>query len=185
MVDRVLISTTGAKVSKPGANVSTCSNKDLLFNSARYRSGMIYAGGQGLSISSSGSNFLTTNSKSSLGYIPLVVSTEKIMGAREWSDAEEEFWISHINMFETTTSTYTPVHGDFDFPSEGSSYSGSSPFGTKTYYGWSSRRSMTNFIVAGRNYEDLATTSEQNTNCNYYVLRIPCAFGYMNSTYFG
>ena len=168
MVDRVLISTTGAKVSKPGANVSTCSNKDLLFNSARYRSGMIYAGGQGLSISSSGSNFLTTNSKSSLGYIPLVAISEKNNGSFDFSSGEGS--VSNISSWHFTSSEIQPVSFNPVAPSPGSTGTGTMD---------------ATHITENRSYSGISSANENATNVNYVVLRIPCAYGYMTSSYFG
>ena len=64
----------GLYVSKANSDVLTCDNKDLLFtsNERAGAGGLIYAGGSQSSVSS-GINFLTTGSKSSLGYIPMVI----------------------------------------------------------------------------------------------------------------
>ena len=37
----------------------------------------------------------------------------------------------------------------------------------------------------GRSYSGISTSQENAFNVSYFVLRIPCAYGYMNSTYFG
>ena len=71
----------GLLVSKPTENVLTTAAKNMLFDSRLNRTGQVYAGANNIgSIGSSGDNFLTTNSKSSLGYIPLVIVSEKNKG---------------------------------------------------------------------------------------------------------
>ena len=87
MSNRVLLgnlgsNTVGLKVSKEGADVTTCAQKDLLFDSTSVRTGLVYAGAKGLTLNDSADNFLTTGSKASLGYIQLVISVEKNMGNR-------------------------------------------------------------------------------------------------------
>ena len=82
MANRVLLGnrSTGDTecISKAGSNVVSCNRKDLLFDSSQQRAGEIYAGTQSsLCIRS---KLLTTNSKSNLGYIPLVVCTEDKRG---------------------------------------------------------------------------------------------------------
>ena len=73
----------GLLVSKPTENVLTTAAKNMLFDSRLNRTGQVYAGANNIaSIGSSGDNFLTTNSKSSLGYIPLVIVSEKNKGER-------------------------------------------------------------------------------------------------------
>ena len=37
----------------------------------------------------------------------------------------------------------------------------------------------------GRAYDGVSTANENALDVSFFVLRIPCAFGYMNSTYFG
>ena len=36
----------------------------------------------------------------------------------------------------------------------------------------------------GRSYDNLSASAENCLNCNYYVLRIPCGYGYMTSSFF-
>ena len=86
MGNRVILGTRGNDhglfVSKEGHNVLNCARKELIFDSTSHRSGLVYAGAKGLSLSTTPDNFLTTGSKGNLGYIPLVIFTEKNMGER-------------------------------------------------------------------------------------------------------
>jgi len=89
MANRILIGNRstggyGLYVSKAGSDVLSCAPKDLLFDSRQgVGSGLVYAFGTDQDLSSSGQNFLTTNSKDALGYIPLVVYAEKLKSG--WS----------------------------------------------------------------------------------------------------
>lgn len=168
MANRVLLGNRstggyGLYVSKDGADVTSCAKKDLLFDSTSVRSGMVYAGATGLTLNDSADNFLTTGSKTSLGYIPLVISVEKNMGERFEGDGSEYVEVDEISIWKTTTSTYTPCTAKaLGFSSSG--YSGP---------------------VNGRSYDQISSTNENAINVSYFVLRIPCAYGYMTSTYFG
>ena len=153
----------GLYVSKDGSDVTSCAKKDLLFDSTSVRSGMVYAGATGLTLNDSADNFLTTGSKASLGYIPLVISVEKNMGARFESDGSESVDIDEISLWKTTTSTYTPCTAE-TLGSGGNGYIGPQN---------------------GRSYNQISSTNENAINVSYFVLRIPCAYGYMTSTYFG
>ena len=136
--------------------------KDLLFDSTSVRTGLVYAGAKGLNLGDSADNFLTTGSKASLGYIPLVIAVEKNMGERFEGDGSEYVEIDEISLWKTTTSTFTPC-------------TATTLSGTTTYDG----------PVDGRGYDQISSTNENALNVSYFVLRIPCAYGYMTSTYFG
>ena len=169
MANRVLLGNRstggyGLYVSKDGADVTSCAKKDLLFDSTSVRSGMVYAGAKNLTLNDSADNFLTTGSKPSLGYIPLVISVEKNMGARFEGDGSEYEDIDEISIWKTTTSTYTPCTATTLDGGYSTAYSGPSN---------------------GRNYGEVSSTDENAINVSYFVLRIPCAYGYMTSTYFG
>jgi len=166
MANRVVIDSNGIKVSKPGQNVLTASNQNLIFDSTKARTGQIYAGGTNLNLGDSSSNFLTTSSKANLGYIPLVCISEKNNGNRNFNSGVG--WISNISSWEFTSSTIKPVSFEPDPPNSG---------GTS---GMDSAH-----INDGRNYTSISSANEDATNVNYVVLRIPCAYGYMTSTYFG
>ena len=153
----------GLYVSKDGSDVTSCAKKDLLFDSTSVRSGMVYAGATGLTLNDSADNFLTTGSKASLGYIPLVISVEKNMGARFEHDGSESVDIDEISIWKTTTSTYTPCTAE-TLGSGGNGYIGPQD---------------------GRGYDQISNGNENAINVSYFVLRIPCAYGYMTSTYFG
>lgn len=153
----------GLYVSKDGADVTSCAKKDLLFDSTSVRSGMVYAGAKNLTLNDSADNFLTTGSKPSLGYIPLVISVEKNMGERFEYDGSESVDIDEISLWKTTTSTYTPCTAR-TLDGQTTEYAGP---------------------ANGRGYDQIASTDENAINVSYFVLRIPCAYGYMTSTYFG
>jgi len=173
MAHRVLIGnrTTGGYglyVSKGGADVLNCAAKDLLFDSRQgVGSGLVYAGGQISSvIASAGKNFLTTGSKQGLGYIPLVVTAEAIGGT--WAESgggglSSEAWDqSRVDIFATTASTIYPMQYDGN--------------GGGSHDRRTTQSSPPDGYSRGGNQAcvDLA----------FVVLRIPCAYGYMNSTYF-
>jgi len=167
MANRVLIDSNGIKVSKPGQNVLTATNQNLIFDSSKVRTGQIYAGGTNLNLGDSSSNFLTTSSKANLGYIPLVAISEKNNGDLDPNlGGSEELWVSNVSIWEFTSSTIQPVSFEPDTPS-----------GSGT---------MANTHISnGRHYRNTSSANEDATNVNYVVLRIPCAYGYMTSTYFG
>ena len=166
MANRVLLGNRatggyGMYVSKAGSNVLTCNRKELLFDSSQKRAGEVYAGGTQSSIGTSGQNFLTTGSKSSLGYIPLVVYTEDKRGEFDDNTGNDTLYISRRDFIKTTTSTITPkTLGEQVDPV-------SSP--------------LNGFPQSIENRR----TADACTNFKFLVLKIPCAYGYMNSTYFG
>jgi hypothetical protein len=145
----------GLYVSKANSNVLTCDRKELLFDSSQKRAGDVYAGGT--QSSTSGQNFLTTSSKASLGYIPLVISTEDKRGERDYQDGDEEFYQSRTDFIETTINSVTPKTMDGQISSSTSALP--SP-------------------VASRE------TASACTNFKFMVLKIPCAYGYMTSANF-
>ena len=155
----------GLYVSKANSNVLTCDQKDLLFDSREYRgTGQVYAGGGPINITSGSSqNFLTTGSKDNLGYIPLVICNEDYAG--EWraqytsSGDTHEIWQSRVDVMKTTSSVIMPIYLDYS---------------TGTYV-YDDRRNSTEAHFGG---------DQACTNLHFVVLKIPCAYGYMNGTYF-
>ena len=170
MANRVIIgkigSDFGLKVSKPGVDVTTGANKDMLFDSTSVRTGLVYAGGAGLQLGDSAQNFLTTGSKASLGYIPLVIFSEKNNGEIDIQDGDVQLYVSERSLWSTTSSEVTPVTG-LQAGVDGSNVlQGFNP-------------------DPGRSYDGVTSANENALDVSFFVLRIPCAFGYMNSTYFG
>ena len=168
MANRVLLGNRstggyGLYVSKEGQNVLTCADKELIFDSRANRTGLVYAGATGLNLGDSADNFLTTGSKASLGYPPLVVVSEKNVGERY--DGSEEY-TDQVSLWKTTTSTITPATGNAGSTSASGVLSGATP-------------------GDGRSLSGVSTAQEDAFNVSYFVLRIPCAYGYMTSTYFG
>ena len=168
MANRVLLGNRstggyGLYVSKEGQNVLTCADKELIFDSRANRTGLVYAGATGLDLGDSADNFLTTGSKASLGYPPLVVVSEKNTGERYSSSADQ--YTDQISFWKTTTSTITPATGQTATNNSGV-LSGTSP-------------------SDGRAISGVSTAQEDANDVSYFVLRIPCAYGYMTSTYFG
>ena len=155
----------GLYVSKANSNVLDCDKKELLFDSSEYRgTGQVYAGGGSLNITSGSSqDFLTTGSKDNLGYIPLVICNEDYAG--EWraaytqSGTAHEIWQSRVDVMKTTSSAITPIYLDYS---------------TGTYV-YDDRRNSTEAHFGG---------DQACTNLHFTVLKIPCAYGYMNGTYF-
>jgi hypothetical protein len=171
MANRVILGETasgvhGVRISKPGINALTGAAKDMLFDSTSVRTGMVYAGGQDLTLNDSADNYLTTGSKASLGYIPLVIFSEKNNGEIEFDDLDVSLYCSEISSWKTTTSTVTPVTCQVGGVGAGNQLVGGLP-------------------ANGRGYDGISSANENAINVNYFVLRIPCAFGYMNNTYFG
>ena len=170
MANRVLLGNRvtggyGLYVSKANSNVLDCDKKELLFDSSEYRgTGQVYAGGGSLNITSGSSqDFLTTGSKDNLGYIPLVICNEDYAG--EWRAAytqsgdAQEIWQSRVDVMKTTSSAITPIYLDYS---------------TGTYV-YDDRRNSTEAHFGG---------DQACTNLHFTVLKIPCAYGYMNGTYF-
>ena len=163
MANRVLLGNRatggyGMYVSKAGSNVLTCNRKELLFDSSQKRAGEVYAGGTQSSIGTSGQNFLTTGSKSNLGYIPLVVYTEDKRGDLEDDTGDEGLTLERTDTLETTVNTIKPV-----------------TIGTEISY---------NTASLELNTVNQRRTDLQATNVKFMVLKIPLAYGYMTNTYF-
>ena len=157
----------GLYVSKEGQNVLTCASKELVFDSRAHRTGLVYAGATGLNLNDSADNFLTTGSKANLGYPPLVIATEKLSGEADGHGGQSDGdFVDQISFWKTTSSTITPATGKPASTGSNGVMAASAP-------------------ADGRNYDGLSSSEENATNVSYFVLRIPCAYGYMNSTYFG
>ena len=165
MANRVLMGNRstggyGLYVSKAGNNnVLSCDRKELLFDSSQPRAGEIYAGGSQSSLGNSGQNFLTTSSKSSLGYIPMVVHSEDKRGEFNTIDGENDgFYTDRMDVIETTLNTITPK-----------------TIGSEPDPG-------TNAIL------DITVGSRRSgtscTNIKFMVLKIPLAYGYMTNANF-
>lgn len=170
MANRVLLGNRstggyGLYVSKANSNVLTCDKKDLLFDSTQNvgGTGQVYAGGFLSSLSTS-QNFLTQTgtTKDSLGYIPLVICSEDMAGEYNayWGGGYtfDQRWQSRIDFMRTTSSTIAPA-----YMYEGNQIQDED------------RRNATE---AGYG------SSHACTNLSYTVLKLPCAYGYMTSTYF-
>ena len=171
MANRVLIGNRatggyGLYVSKANSDVLDCDDKDLLFDSREKASGtgQVYAGGGPLNITSGNSqSFLTTGSKDNLGYIPLAICNEDYAG--EWragytqSGDAHEIWQSRVDVMKTTSSVIMPIYLDYS---------------TGTYV-YEDRRNSTEAHFGG---------DQSCTNLHFVVLKVPCAYGYMTSTYF-
>jgi len=170
MANRVLVgkmgSDFGIKVSKEGFDVTTTADKNLLFDSTAGRTGLVYAGATGLQLANSSDNYLTTGSKTSLGYPPIVVFSERNNGNLIFGDIGNEGGdVSQMSIWKTTTSTVTPCTANV------ATVVGQTFFGVRP--------------TDGRNYDQVNSSKEDAFDVSYFVLRIPCAWGYMNSTYFG
>jgi len=149
--------THGLKIAKKNADATTVGPKDTIFDSRIRRRGVVYSTGFQSSLSSAGVNF--KGSKDTLGYIPLVISSETNQGDFEYdggSDGEEaSFYTSLRNSLEfTETNIYPAEEGANDYN--------------------------------GDIHPTFRTRTSGNavTDLSFKVLRIPCAYGYMTDTYF-
>ena len=184
MANRILLGklpdgSFGLKVSKKTKDVTSASiaTSDLLFDSRLNRTGQIYAGANNVDFDgvsgnpteTGGKNFLTAVSpnKADLGYIPLVLRTEKQMGFRE-DNNQNEYFIDQVSSWETTSSTFTPITGNADhFSSEGDG-------------------DIANFTQPAPSLgRDANISNDEAEDVSYFVLRIPCAYGYMTTSNFG
>ena len=176
MANRVLLGNRstggyGVYVSKANSNVLTCDDKDLLLSSNQKVSGAmpVYAGGSQSSLSSS-LNFLTTSSKDDLGYIPLVITNEVEnrvwnWGAKTSGAADIQLCQNNVSFFTYTSSTLTPAL--------------LRPFPANDVDGVvETRRTSTG------DYGSNTGGTQACTGLEFVVLKIPCAYGYMTSTYF-
>lgn len=125
-------------------------------------------------LSSTGVNYLTASGKPGLGYIPLIVLSEQHGGGYEGEEADEEIYesVNRLSLFKTTSTSMHPVAATANLPSDQSSNGTSvgAPVG----------------VGRGYTYNDADYVQEtEMINASFFVLRIPCAYGYMTSTYFG
>lgn len=125
-------------------------------------------------LSSTGVNYLTASGKPGLGYIPLIVLSEQHGGGYEGEEADEEIYesVNRLSLFKTTSTSMHPVAANANLPSDQSSNGTSvgAPVG----------------VGRGYTYNDADYVQEtEMINASFFVLRIPCAYGYMTSTYFG
>ena len=125
-------------------------------------------------LSSTGVNYLTASGKPGLGYIPLIVLSEQHGGGYEGEDEGEEIYesVNRLSLFKTTSTHMYPMEAQGGLPSSSSS-NGTEVGGP---------------AALGRGYTYNSGDIEQQTemiNASFFVLRIPCAYGYMTSTYFG
>ena len=163
MANRVLLGNRstggyGLYVSKANSNVLTCARKELLFDASQPRAGEIYAGGSQSSLGTSGQNFLTTSSKSSLGYIPMVVHTEDKRGDKDFGGFDRNLYFERTDTIETTTNTITPIS-----------------IGRQINYNTNNIQSIT---------RRPRKSSVSCTNIKFMVLKIPLAYGYMTNANF-
>ena len=165
-VGKLADGTFGLQVSKDSVSVTGgVSTEDLVFDSRRHRTGVMYGGGFLSSVSSAIT--LNISSKPTLPYIPLVTYQETAVGEDEIETDNQDGggegeiifeYCARVDMHETTPTTFRPCEMADSYTTGGSS---SSP----------GYRSM---IRNGR------ATFANCTNLNYKVLRIPLAYGYMN-----
>ena len=125
-------------------------------------------------LSSTGVNYLTASGKPGLGYIPLIVLSEQHGGGYEGEDEGEEIYesVNRLSLFKATSTHMYPIEAQGALPTDSSSN------GTN----------VGNPTAIGRGYTYNSGDIEQETemiNASFFVLRIPCAYGYMTSTYFG
>ena len=182
-IGKISGSTYGIQVTKPGKSFTDSpapTSKDMLFDSTKVRTGQIYAGGQGLTLTSTGKNWKTGSgtTKADLGYIPLITLVEKNTGFTESDasdDAEGYEFITNISQWESTADSVYPISANANIPS--SSGTGGDGNNRNTFLASAPSR--------GRSYGVLEDDNEVNClTASFFVLRIPCAFGYMNDTYF-
>ena len=173
----------GLKVSKPSENVLTTDEKNLIFDSRKNRNGQVVGGGVGINFDNGtastsasetqGVNFLSVTGiqKEQLGFVPLVLHVEKNTGEFEvFTAGDNDFYVSNLSMIETTSTLICPV-----------SFIPTNDTSNETQH--------TGIIDAdvptrGRSYDNLSSSAENCLNCSYYVLRIPCGYGYMTSSFF-
>ena len=133
-------------------------------------------------LSSNGVNFLTASgsTKPSLGYVPLVILSEQVAGGYEGEvDAENFESINRLSLWKTTSSHMYPIGGKSFIAGSVSSNSADNG-GTQSGAP----------IFVGREYDyndswETGPVDTNMTNASFLVLRMPCAYGYMTSTYFG
>ena len=157
----------GLKIAKEGVSVTAGTTpEDLLFDSTIQRVGVMYGGGFESSRNSTLS--FNINSKPTLSYIPLVTYSESAFGEDEVTtddtdssgDGTETFtYSSRVDFHEFTATTITPSEMSGNYDETNSNTPG-----------------YASTIVSGR------STFPNCTALTYKVLRIPCAYGYMNNS---
>lgn len=133
-------------------------------------------------LAADGVNWRTASgsTKPSLGYVPLLILNEKVAGGYEGEVQDENFEIiNRLSLWKTTATHMYPIGGSANIP--GSVGSNSSDNGG-TQCGPP--------VFVGREYDyndswDTGPVDTNMTNASFLVLRMPCAYGYMTSTYFG
>lgn len=133
-------------------------------------------------LSTSGVNYLTGtgSTKASLGYVPLITLAELNTGTAQQDGDEEEYdaveEVSTFSLWETTETHMYPISGASNPPSTSDNNANQGSFDAGGP------------ISRGRSYNILEDNDENKVNCencSFFVLRIPLAYGYMNSTYYG
>ena len=128
MSNRVLLgnlgnSEFGLKISKPGENILTTADKNLIFDSTKNRNGQVLGGGVDIDFvfspsasteasESQGLNYLSVTGikKAQLGFIPLVIHVEKNIGEFEdFAAGDRDIYVSDIAMMESTATLICPV----------------------------------------------------------------------------
>lgn len=153
----------GLRISKSNVDVTNCRADQVLFDSRFNRTGGIYGGGFSSSISTtSTTGFNFKGSKTELAYIPLVWATEDKQGSTDTmaNSNNVQDYADRINFYTYTKTNIIP----------------SQIFSNVDAYGANSYATQT-----GRN----KITGGQCQNLNLRVLKIPNAYGYMTSAYFG
>jgi len=185
MANRVLLGDTGGnnfglKISKPGEDVLTTADKNLIFDSTKNRNGQVLGGGVDINFDNGtgsnpsetqGLNYLTVTGvrKSQPQFIPLIIHVEKNVGEIN-NTIFPLFYISDIDMLETSGTLVCPVslvptNDTNDTNANTTTITAATP-------------------TKGRAYSFLTDAQEDCLNCSYYVLQIPCAYGYMTSSNF-
>lgn len=129
-------------------------------------------------LSTSGVNYLTGtgSAKTGLGYVPLIILTEDTTGVVQDDEEDDNFEfeeLTDLSIWEATATHMYPISAASNPPSQStnndqSSFDAGGP------------------IARGRTYNVLEDLNDPScTNCSFFVLRIPCGFGFMNGTYFG
>lgn len=176
MANRVLLgnlgSTFGLKVSKEGQNVLTTSDKNLIFDSTKPRTGQVYAGGSNSGQSSAIT--WTSGSKPTLTYIPIYLIFEE--GAKV---VHETYITQGYNEDETVTMVNNQAAG-WELTNT------SLAPRTTDDNGWITH----NEVNVNNTYPYLSDTSfalfsssRTSSATKFIILRIPCGFGFMGSTY--
>lgn len=177
MANRVLLgnlgsSNFGLKISKEGENVLTTAAKNLVFDSTKPRTGQIYAGGS--SSSTSSTITWTSGSKPTLTYIPMYLIFEQ--GTKVYHEdfsggtSEEQTEILQVNNqgapWELTNTSLTPKGTDED-----------------GYITHRTGEANGNYNILSDTTFALVHTSRTSGATTFVVLRIPCAYGFMGSSY--